>query len=334
MWNPRPPFQSVLRRSDFGAAFRCLALGRTILGAPLGRYMDQSTFSESVQRRFASALTTTVFAHVAATDPIAISRVISDPTWTERPPAEDAFTIHIQTGPETTGEVYMEGAPIGLATQYPSFVRILDLCCSPYAHITSSIDFLRINISRRALDEIAYDRGEKRISGFRTLINTSDQVLYGVGRSLISLFDFYGARDSLFLDHIGMAIYAYVSRVYGEVRSPSESRGGLAPWQLRRAQELMMANLSGDIKVSDLALACGLSTSHFAHAFRHTTGLPPHRWLMRERIRRAKSLIAKSQMALSDIAFACGFSDQSHLTRVFVSVEGQTPSRWRRLAQR
>jgi AraC family transcriptional regulator len=111
---------------------------------------------------------------------------------------------------------------------------------------------------------------------------------------------------------------------------PGDARGGLAPWQLRRVSDFVDANMDGDPSIARLAGACGLSVSHFARAFRQTVGMPPHQWLTKRRVERARELLLDSGVELAEIALTCGFVDQSHLTRVFSRAEGCSPGRWRR----
>ncbi len=106
--------------------------------------------------------------------------------------------------------------------------------------------------------------------------------------------------------------------------------GGLAPWQARVVREHIMAHLSGRLSVRDLASVARLSHRHFARAFKASFGLAPHAFVMGRRVERAKELILDSGLPLSEVALACGFSDQSHLTRLFSRVEGVTPAAWRR----
>jgi AraC family transcriptional regulator len=107
-------------------------------------------------------------------------------------------------------------------------------------------------------------------------------------------------------------------------------RGGLAPWQVRRAKEILSAHLDGGIPLQEVARECHLSMSHFSRQFRRTTGLPPHKWLLTRRIEVAKEKLDDRRLSLSDVAAACGFADQSHLTRVFTRMVGVTPGAWRR----
>lgn len=107
--------------------------------------------------------------------------------------------------------------------------------------------------------------------------------------------------------------------------------GGLAPWQARRAEELMLKNLAGDLRLADLAQACELSLAHFSRSFRKTFGAPPYRWLQTRRIERAKALLAETGRPIAEIAVDCGFAEQSHFTKVFTGFVGVSPGAWRRM---
>jgi transcriptional regulator GlxA family with amidase domain len=125
-----------------------------------------------------------------------------------------------------------------------------------------------------------------------------------------------------------------VCNQFGTDERPATSppRGGLAPWQLRRALA-MMGNLAGDHVIADLARQCGVSAGHFSRAFKQSAGVPPHQWLLEQRVERAQHLLVASQAPIATIAQECGFADQSHMTRVFDRITGTTPGRWRRQRQ-
>ena len=93
---------------------------------------------------------------------------------------------------------------------------------------------------------------------------------------------------------------------------------------------MLVSRLDEPISLAELARACKLSPSHFARAFRQTTGQPPHRWLMEQRIEKAKQLLVDSTLSLAQIAWTCGFADQSHFTRVFAQLVQSSPGQWRR----
>ena len=107
-------------------------------------------------------------------------------------------------------------------------------------------------------------------------------------------------------------------------------KGGLAPWQQKRAREMLEANLDGSISLEEIARQCRLSTRHFSRAFSQSMGMPPQRWLIRHRVEAAKELLRDSELPIADVAKNAGFADQSHLTRVFTEWTGLSPGLWRR----
>jgi AraC-like DNA-binding protein len=112
---------------------------------------------------------------------------------------------------------------------------------------------------------------------------------------------------------------------------PTIARGGLAYWQRKRAEALLTAALATDISIAALADECRLSPGYFIRAFRQSFGVTPYQWLSRARVERAMELLLEQHQSLADIAQACGFSDQSHLSRAFRQRVGDPPARWRRM---
>jgi len=156
----------------------------------------------------------------------------------------------------------------------------------------------------------------------------------GLARAFDDLVEELTAPDELlplFTDGWAMQALSYVARAS---RKPAErvtpSATGLAPWQLRRAKEMIQANLSDHISLQSMAAACRLSISHFARAFKASTGVPPHQWLIGARIETARDLLVSSSTPLVEIAGICGFADQSHFSRVFARATGASPGAWRR----
>ncbi|WEJ74852.1 helix-turn-helix transcriptional regulator [Pseudomonas sp. PSE14] len=111
-----------------------------------------------------------------------------------------------------------------------------------------------------------------------------------------------------------------------------QSVRGLAPWQCKRALELLLEHLDEGIDVSTVANACALSRSDFSRKFKVSTGDSPQAWLRRQRVEKAKRLLAEARLPLAEIGLECGFCDQAHFCRIFTRMEGITPLSWRRLA--
>ncbi|MBC2689188.1 MULTISPECIES: AraC family transcriptional regulator [Pseudomonas] len=97
---------------------------------------------------------------------------------------------------------------------------------------------------------------------------------------------------------------------------------------IARAKELLHAQLAAPPSLEALAAAVNLSPFHFARVFRHATGMPPHTWLMQQRIAQARALLREGCLPLA-VATQLGFADQSHLTRQFKKVYGVGPGAYR-----
>lgn len=111
---------------------------------------------------------------------------------------------------------------------------------------------------------------------------------------------------------------------------PAPHRGGLPPAISHRICEYIDSHLEERISLVALAAMAGLSANHFAYAFRQSVGLPPHSYLLRRRIETAQRMLRDTELPLSQIALAAGFSDYSHLARHFRRLTGMSPSalRW------
>jgi transcriptional regulator of acetoin/glycerol metabolism/AraC-like DNA-binding protein len=107
------------------------------------------------------------------------------------------------------------------------------------------------------------------------------------------------------------------------------AHGGLAPGALRRVREHVEAHLSESMDLAVLAAVAGLSIYHFARGFKQSAGVTPHHYLTQMRLERAQEMLARTDLSLSDIAYAVGFSDQSHLARHFRQMLGMTPGQFR-----
>jgi len=114
---------------------------------------------------------------------------------------------------------------------------------------------------------------------------------------------------------------------------PAARRGGLPPGLARRVCDYIESHFDQKISLDSLAAMAGLSRDHFARAFHQSVGMPPHSYLLQRRLDHVERMLRETQLPLSQIALATGFSDQSHLARHFRRQTGMSPSdaRWREL---
>ena len=172
------------------------------------------------------------------------------------------------------------------------------------------------------ISELHYTRGEPVL----------DETIQHIGYSLLSALRTPDRINRLFTDHLMLALAAHTAQTYGGMQSIRRPlRGGLAPWQEKRSKDMLASDLVGKTSLQEVAKACGLSVSHFSRAFRVSTGLAPHAWLLQARVESAKVMLQKRDASLSTIALSCGFADQSHLSRVFTRQVGLSPGAWRKI---
>lgn len=123
---------------------------------------------------------------------------------------------------------------------------------------------------------------------------------------------------------------AQVGRHAGHNRSADEPKLPSRAAAVRRARDLLESGFARSMRLAELAKECGLSPFQLVRAFRAAFGAPPHAYLMQVRVRHARTMLSRGD-AISNVAFACGFVDQSHLTRVFKRHFGLTPGAYRRV---
>jgi AraC family transcriptional regulator len=144
-------------------------------------------------------------------------------------------------------------------------------------------------------------------------------------------FDDVSPATSLEMEGRALLLVDSLLKLHGQ----SPERGsrptvGLSMRQLSRVCDFIAEHFSEDIGLEDLAKLTGLTSKHVARAFRQSTGMPPHQYLIGQRIDAAKRRLVNTRASLADIAVECGFADQSHFTATFRKVVGSPPGIWRR----
>lgn len=111
-------------------------------------------------------------------------------------------------------------------------------------------------------------------------------------------------------------------------RLPQPAPPGVEHRAVRQAKELLQTRLAHPPSLEELAAAVNLSPFHFARVFQRATGMPPHAWLMQQRVAHARALLQQGCLPVH-VATQLGFADQSHLSRQFKKVYGVGPAAYR-----
>jgi AraC family transcriptional regulator len=244
-------------------------------------------------------------------------------------------SVTLKSLPPSSYKVWAADKLFDAPAVQPFRSNVVDFAAEPSCWAGCPFDFVHYSVPRDELDGIAEDFGLGRVDTYRPSLLEEDPVVAQITKSIVP---FVGRNDEisvLALDQFGLILGAHLLQRYGILQKrPRISKGGLAPWQKRRAAELLHENMQGRIRLAEVAGECGLSVSHFARSFKISFGTSTHQWLTRHRIDYAKQLMIHTNTSLTDVAIQSGFSDQPAFTRTFHDLVGAAPGKWRREMKR
>jgi AraC family transcriptional regulator len=272
------------------------------------------------------------YAEIAVTE-VCVDRPLgrlSDPL-----PCVDAYMVCLLLRDLPSNCYWEDGRQVAALSLRAGQTTIHDLRREPRALMDKPIHSLLCHLPSSAFNVLADQANVPRISEVRYKPGEGifDETIRHIGFSLLPALRTPDCVSRLFTDYVTLALAAHTAQTYGGMQTVSRPlKGGLAPWQERRSKEMIAGDLTGATPLHEIAKACGLSVSHFSRAFRRSTGLAPHAWLLQARVESAKALLRKQDASLSTVARACGFADQSHFSRVFTCRVGLSPGAWRKIA--
>jgi AraC family transcriptional regulator len=196
--------------------------------------------------------------------------------------------------------------------------------CRP---LTSVHLYIRDSVLREVAAEIfAGDPGHAEII---PCLGELDPVIEDLARAANHAMAGDDPSSGLMADFLSRALAArLLTRGQMSVQKPSAP--SLSQTQRARVETYIREHLAHPIGLADLAAIAGTSQTAFARGFKRSTGTSPYRFLMQERIGQARRLLTGTAMPIAEIALACGFTHQEHLTRLFHRETGATPAAYRR----
>lgn len=200
---------------------------------------------------------------------------------------------------------------------------------SGFTRWQSADETLHVVIEPSFLNRVAVDTECKNSGTFELL-----PILKGNDRTFNNLIQLFLAElgdrnfgDKLYLESLSSLLGIHILRQYCNSNPKVlQNSSGLAPRQLRAAIEYIQAHLDGDLSLEAIAAQTNMGRCYFAAQFKQSMGLSPHQYVSQQRVEKAKQFLQKSnKLSIADIALECGFSSQSHLTKVFKKQLGTTP---------
>ncbi len=216
----------------------------------------------------------------------------------------------------------------------PGNMSLLTRAAQSHWRWSDAIEVTHLYLSAGAVAEVAAQVYERRVRDVELfdVLRTNDPVLSGIATFLARESREGDLGGRLYVDSLKNQACVHMLRRYANVsfREPS-SYGGLSGAQCRLLIQFVEENLDRNISLADMADVVQLSIFHFIRKFRTAFDCPPHTYVMRRRIEHAKRQLARRDIPLKVVAADCGFSDQSHMTRVFRRLLATTPAEYRKV---
>lgn len=163
----------------------------------------------------------------------------------------------------------------------------------------------------------------------RASLGVTDPFLFGCVLELASLVEADDAQSDLFGESIALVLKQHMVRRHGFDGHVRAKPSGLPAAEVAKVQAFITEHIGEPLTLAKLADAVGAPVHHLVTGFRTALGTSPARYVLAQRIRRARWLLAHSSTTLAEIAYACGLSSQSHLTTAFRKETGITPAAFR-----
>jgi AraC family transcriptional regulator len=198
-------------------------------------------------------------------------------------------------------------------------------------------DLLHVFVNPALIDEVASEIAQKTMRNvlLNPLFNKTDAELGYLLRAIKRSLAETDNASPLKMDYLSRALCADLLEKYalepverGDFRPMLE---GLSRRQIALMQDYLESNLAQDVRISDLASLCGVSVTAFSSRFKASKGMTPYQYLIQVRLEKGKQLLAEGKLPISEIAIACGFTDQAHFTKVFGQRTGFRPSEYRKM---
>lgn len=182
----------------------------------------------------------------------------------------------------------------------------------------------------RGVCEALFER-ELAPAELRMPIAIRDQGFCGAAQRIQSNL-LVSAPTNLILDSWSLILSEFVVRRFYRYasRHSHPSLGRIPARSVARVVDYIEGSIDQDLRLGQLASVAAMSVYHFARRFRETVGVSPHAYVLSRRLDRARGMLRQREITLAQIAAACGFSSQAHLTTTFLNAFGATPGKYRR----
>jgi len=212
----------------------------------------------------------------------------------------------------------------------PGSVCVLAPGHVPPIEVGGPVTTLFISLRSWMLAESAADLLDRDGARLRNAYAVNDPHFFHLGMALNAEIEQGYPGGRLYGESLAAALMTHLLAAYSERGLPANAhKTGIGSRRLRLVLDYIEENLSADLSLTELGGVVDMSPCRFARLFREAMGLPPHQFVLRKRIARARAMLEASSTSLSEISSSLGFESQSHFTAVFHKLVGTTPAAYR-----
>jgi AraC family transcriptional regulator len=197
------------------------------------------------------------------------------------------------------------------------------------ARYPASAEWVVVEIAPQLVDEAAGPRAPGARVALRPAIAAEDAFVVHVALALAEEARAGSPRGRLGAESLAAALALHLAQVHGELRPRAVHGAAISRPRLERVLEYIASNLGRDLSLHDLAGVAQMDVFRFVRAFKEGTGLPPHRFVLNERIDLAKRLLLDRALSISEVALRAGFATPSHFATTFRRLTHATPRAYR-----
>jgi AraC family transcriptional regulator len=201
----------------------------------------------------------------------------------------------------------------------------------PEMRLVSQAELVYCSFDGHFIQRIAEDIKNLRPEQLVFRSGLRDKSLHLLMQMLVAEFDAGNPTGRVYAETLGEALalrFLHLGTIV-PIEAPAKI-SALPGNRLARVKDFVESSLDQDVTLESLAREAGYSRAHFLRMFRESTGTTPHQYVMQRRIAHAEKLLSANQLGVAEIAVACGFSSQAHLTLAFKKQTGMTPAEYRR----
>ncbi|HSV35794.1 MAG TPA: helix-turn-helix transcriptional regulator [Ramlibacter sp.] len=270
---------------------------------------------------------------VASSADICSGRIL---VWEQRAPAQelylppnDSYSVFFSMGPEQysvptvqwrEGVMDVRTPNVGDLTIAPPYRAMYFRSFVPYR-------LLHVSVSQDMLAQVVGTGDQGAQTRLRNCFGETDPIITALGGTLLAYIKAPGPKAKEFLESVGTSMAVRLLERFAEKTLPV--KGKLSQAQLKLIDDYLEGHQDGRVTLESVAALLGMSTYYFHKLFKATLGMPPMRYALGLRMRRARALVEGTRKPLGDIAAEIGCPDQSHFTKMFRKHWGVLPSQLR-----